>query len=107
MRDLFAVLVLALGYVAASDASDPPSDPPPATREVRVWHPERREWVPLSEAPRGEYDARPAPAPAIVDGLRVVDHLRRERERPSVPCVVLPHAGVIGTGHVSAIVCGE
>lgn len=107
MRDVVAVLVVALGYIAASDAADPPPGPPPATREVLVWHPERREWVPLSDAPRGHYDALPAPAPAISDGWRVVDRLRRERERPSVPCVVLPHAGVIGAGHVSAIICGE
>lgn len=107
MRDFFAVLVVALGYVAASDAADPPPGPPPATRDVRVWHPERREWVPLSEAPRGQYDALGSPPPVIADGFRVVDHLRRERQRPSVPCVVLPHAGVIGTGHVAAIVCGE
>lgn len=107
MRELLAVVALLVGYFVVSDADALPDGPPPAIREVRVWHPERREWVPLSEAPRGQYHALPSPAPAIADGFRVVDHLRRERERPSVPCVVLPHAGVIGTGHVSAIVCGE
>lgn len=107
MRDFLAVVALLVGYFVASDADAVPDGPPPATREVRVWHPERREWVPLSDAPRGQYDAFGSSSPVIADGFRVVDHLRRERERPSVPCVVLPHAGVIGTGHVAAIVCGE
>lgn len=107
MREVLAVVLLAVGYIAASDAQ-PPADPPPKSPDGRalVWLADRAAWVPVHQAPRmTAYHQTPPHEPAIADGFRVLDRLMAEKVRPSVPCYVHPHPGLIGTGHVTRIIC--
>lgn len=107
MREVLAVVLLAAGYIAATDAQSP-ADPPPKAPDGRalVWLVDRAAWVPVHQAPRmTEYHQTPPHEPAIADGARVLDRLMAEKVRPSVPCYVHPHPGLIGTGHVTRIIC--